>query len=137
MRGITRGQFFGVAHDQLNGAARIAGEKVGNGQVAGIAFAAELAADIDNIDADSLFRQTEGFGKLAANSEGVFCRHRDLDASVAIDSEDCSMGFEISLVARRDMKRVLQDEVCITKPLLDVALAPGESGKAVMHIHCK
>src|SRR5215472_4363439 len=44
------------------------------------------------------------------------------------------MGFEVALVPTRDLKRVLQYNISLTKTLVHVAFAPGEPGKSVMHI---
>ena len=49
-------------------------KKIQHRQIDAVAFAAELAADVDGIHADAFLGDAQAFGQLAAHAEGIFHR---------------------------------------------------------------
>src|SRR5688572_17493498 len=134
MSGIARGQLLGVRHHNLYGPSRLARQQIGNRQIDAVAFAAELPADVDGIDANRLLGNGDGVSQLSAHAERILGRDPYLDPSARLDRQYARMRLDVTLVPGRNVERVLKNEICLKKPSLDVALAPGQPGKSVMDV---
>src|ERR1700746_361394 len=66
---IGGGELFGVSHDDFYRTLRPLREEISDGQLAGAALAAEVAADVHRIDANLAGRDAYGLGKLRAGAE--------------------------------------------------------------------
>ena len=125
MGGVSCHQLLGIGHDYLHRPSRLLGQKIGNGQIRGVALAPELAAHVNYVDTDALFSHPYRLGQLSTDNEGVLGRRPYLDPAVGINRNHPGVRLNVPLVSTRDAKGVLQHQVRLAKALLHVTLAPG------------
>ena len=132
--GVAGGQLLPVGHDDFHRPPGLACEKERDGQVPGVALAAELAAHVHRVDADARVLHAEGVGQHPPGAERVLGGSPHLHAAVEIDGQEPGMGLQVALVAAGYAESVLQHHVGLAEPLFHVPLAPGQAGEAVAHV---
>ena len=115
-----------VVHDDLHRpAAALLRQRVAQGDVHEVALAAEVAADVARMHHDGLGVHLHCGGYLAADAVGHLAARPDLGrARLRVGLGHAGMGFDVGLVNLGRSEGVLDDDVRLLEPLLDVALFP-------------
>ena len=113
-----------VTHD-LHGAPGGLRQVVGDRRVAGVALAAEVAADVGVVEEDGLFIDAGGGGKGLSRVVGHLAAEPDVHAAViGVDVDGDRLGLQVALVhALRRVSRLV-DEVGLCEAGFDVAPLP-------------
>ena len=85
VRGIAGGEFFPIAQDDLYRALGHFGQEIGDGQVARISLASEIAPYRDDIHADLRLPQPQRLCQLQTRPKWRFARTPGLDPALIVD----------------------------------------------------
>ena len=115
-----------VVHDDLDRPpAALLRQRVAKGDVHEVALAAEVAADVARMHHDGLGVHLYRRGHLAADAVGHLAARPDLGrARLRIGPGHAGMRLDVRLVHLGRGEGVLDDDVRLLEPLLDVALLP-------------
>src|SRR5690348_13402569 len=123
MTRIPRHQFFRVRHHHLDRPASGLGEEVAEDSIHQRSLAAEITANRDGIYEHTLLGYIERGRDLAARDEGRLVGYPDIDFAVRVDRCNAGVGFEVALMDRRHIERVLEDAVGLSEAGFDIAVA--------------
>ena len=101
------------------------------------ALAAKVAPDAAGVHHDALFIHAPDRGQLFPQGVGVLVVDPEMNLSGVLGVHHAGVGFDVGLVHELGVEGVLEDEVSLGEPLVNVALSPGDVGEHVVDVRLR